>query len=1067
MRIVIDMQGAQSTASRTRGIGRYATALAEAMARNRGEHEIILALSGQFPETLEPIRAVFHGLLLQESIRVWDAPSPVDYVKAPQGRRAIAECIREYFVARLKPDVVLVSSLFEGFIDDAVTSIGRGPYKIPTAVILFDAIPLIYRTLYLKDAVVESWYLEKVDHLRRADLLLSISEASRQDGIRYLELDEGSVVNISTAAGGQFSLRNISASRSSELRQRYGLSRSLVMYTGGIDHRKNIDGLVRAYASLPSDVRQKHQLVIVCSVQDTDRQRLSLLAKRCGLNKYDVIITGFVPDEDLIDLYNLCAVFVFPSWHEGFGLPVLEAMSCGAAVISSNTSSLPEVVERQDALFDPHNIDDMAAKLLHVLTDEPFRQALIRHGLEQAKRFSWDTTAKRALVALEKLASRCSQRPVTAAQFRPKLAYLSPLPPERSGISDYSAELLPALSKYYEIDVVLARQETDKPNIATVFPVRTIEWFRTHADEYDRVLYHFGNSTFHQHMFRLLQEIPGVVVLHDFYLSGVIAHMDSSGEAPNGFATELYRSHGYEAVRELFHAKSSAEVIYRYPCNLSVLQQAQGIIVHSAYSKRLAKQWYEPDFSDWAQIPLLRNPLVDPDKIAARKALGFGASDLLVCAFGLLAPPKLNHRLLRGWLKSGLASDSSCHLIFVGENDSGEYGRTMMATIRRNRAAENIRITGWVGMDVFQQYLAAADIAVQLRTLSRGETSAAVLDCMNYGLTTIVNANGSMADLEDDAVCKLPDEFTDVQLIQALETLWKNAEMRRKLGTRAREIIVEKHTPESCAAQYNEALERFNASSASDIRALASAIAGLNSTLDDSELTSISQAIALNSPTPFRARQIFVDISALMQHDPEREVEPRVDAVMRKWLTNALSEIRVEPVYSMQNFGYRYARRFTLRMLDCPADVLEDDPIEFSVGDTFIGLCLKPKTMVAQRDFYQLLRTHGVQVYFVVSDMPSESMVKPAAVNKSAESQVRWRDVVAESDGAICTTKAAANELAKWVEAMPLNRRPRFKVECFDLGLGVEDSVPSKEPAPGIEQVLDVLRGSSARSSVT
>ena len=978
MRIVLDMQGAQSTASRTRGIGRYTMALSEALTRNRGEHEVIVALSGQFPDTVEPIRAAFRGLLPQENIRVWDAPGPVDYVEAPPGRRAIAECIREYFFAHLKPDVVLVSSLFEGFIDNAVTSIGRGPNKIPTAVILYDAIPLIYRTLYLKDAVVEGWYLEKVDHLRRADLLLSISEASRQDGMRYLELNEGSVVNISTAAGAQFSPRNISASRSSELRERYGLSRSVVMYTGGIDHRKNIDGLVRAYASLPSEVRQKHQLVIVCSVQDADRRRLSRLARRCGLNKQDVIITGFVPDEDLIDLYNLCTVFVFPSWHEGFGLPALEAMSCGAAVISSNTSSLPEVVDRQDALFDPHSVDDMASKLLHVLTDEPFRQALISHGLEQTKRFSWDTTAKRALVALENLASQYSQHPVTAAQSRPKLAYLSPLPPERSGISDYSVELLPALSKYYEIDLVLPRPETNKPNIVAAFPVRTIEWFRTHADEYDRVLYHFGNSTFHQHMFRLLQEIPGVVVLHDFYLSGVIAYMDASGEVPTGFAAELYWSHGYEAVRQLFHASGTAEVIYRYPCNLSVLQHAQGIIVHSAYSKRLAQQWYGSNFSDWVQIPLLRNPLVAADRVAARKALGFGASDFLVCAFGLLAPPKLNHRLLQGWLRSGLAGDRSCHLIFVGENDGGEYGRAIVATIRRNRVGENIRITGWVDLDVFHQYLAAADIAVQLRSLSRGETSAAVFDCMNYGLPTIVNANGSMADLEDDGVWKLADEFTDPQFIEALETLWKNAELRGKLGTRAREIIIEKHTPDACAAQYREALERFSVSSASDTPALAAAIADLDSTLDDRELTNISQAIALNSPTVFGARQIFVDISALVEPNPETTSRLPAGVVLHKWLTNAPSDIRVEPVYSTQNFGYRYARRYTLRMLDCPDDVLEDDPIEFSVGDIFIGLYLEPKTLVAQREFYRVLRTYGVQVYFVISNVPRGPKPEPA-----------------------------------------------------------------------------------------
>ena len=156
---------------------------------------------------------------------------------------------------------------------------------------------------------------------------------------------------------------------------------------------------------------------------------------------------------------------------------------------------------------------------------------------------------------------------------------------------------------------------------------------------------------------------------------------------------------------------------------------------------------------------------------------------------------------------------------------------------------------------------------------------------MNYGLTTIVNANGSMADLEDDAVWKLPDDFTDVQLIQALETLWKNAELRKTLGTRAREIILEKHTPSACAAQYHEALERFSASSASDISALVSAIADIDSTFDDRELTGISQAIALNTPRSFGARQVFVDISALVQHDPERESKPAVGGIVRKWFT--------------------------------------------------------------------------------------------------------------------------------------------------------------------------------------
>ena len=121
------------------------------------------------------------------------------------------------------------------------------------------------------------------------------------------------------------------------------------------------------------------------------------------------MLTGFVPEEDLLVLYNLCKAFVFPSWHEGFGLPALEAMSCGRAVIGANTSSVPEVIGRDDALFDPMSDSSIAAKLEEVLTNDAFRSELERHGLEQAKRFSWDASAQRAIAAFEALHARKDQ----------------------------------------------------------------------------------------------------------------------------------------------------------------------------------------------------------------------------------------------------------------------------------------------------------------------------------------------------------------------------------------------------------------------------------------------------------------------------------------------------------------------------------------------------------------------------------------------------------------------------------------------------------------------------------
>lgn len=1047
MRIVIDMQGAQSTGSRTRGVGRYTMSLVEAIVRNRGEHEIILALSGLFPETIEPIRAAFDGLLPQETIRVWHAPGRVAFADdANQWRRHSAELVREAFMASLRPDVVHVSSLFEGFVDDAVTSIGSLSRTIPTAVTLFDLIPYIHRSPYLENPTVAEWYFEKIDSFRRADLWLAISEASRREGIEQLGLSGEWVVNVSTDADAYFQQLNISCEEEASVRSRYGLNRPFIMYTGGIDHRKNIEGLIRAFSSLPKKMREAHKLAIVCSVQPESRLALEQLAEKQGLSKDAVVLTGFVSEEHLRALYNLCSLFVFPSWHEGFGLPVLEAMRCGAPVIGANTSSVPEVIGWEEALFDPYSDEEITKAMARALSDEEFRAELVKNAERQSAKFSWDETAKRAIAAMERLHTARQVAPAAGLgeRPRPRLAYVSPLPPERTGIADYSAELLPELARHYDIEVIVTQETIDDPWINANCPVRSVQWFTEHGDEYDRVLYHFGNSAFHQHMFDLLKAIPGVVVLHDFFLSGVVAHMDVTGYAPGRWARELYSSHGYKALYDRFHAKDMADVVWDYPCSLSVIQASLGVIVHSPNSLRLAHQWYGGETADWAVIPLMRDFRISTDRAVARKALDLGAGDFLVCAFGMLGPIKLNHRLLNAWLKSNLARDEFCHLIFVGENHSGDYGQELLATIRRAKANGNIRITGWADKDLYHQYLAAADVAVQLRTLSRGETSAAVLDCMNYGLPTVVNTNGSMADLDEDAVWKLPDEFTDEQLIEALETLRNDEARRQQMGKTAREIIVEQHDPRKCAVLYSQAIERFYRTAAASLPALPGAIAEIpGHSPQDIDLIPLADAIALSFPPRNRSRQLLVDISVLVQRDARTGIQRVVRNILKEWLHNPPDGYRVEPVYATVDQPYRYARVFTAKFLGIPEKILQDEPIDYAAGDVFLALDLQPHVVPAQRAFYQTLRRQGVKVEFVVYDLLCVLMPQHF-VPGTADGFARWLEVVAESDGAVCISQSVARELGDWVDKnAPVRQRP-FKIGWFHLGADIDNSAPTK-----------------------
>lgn len=1052
MRIIIDLQGAQ-TESRFRGIGRYSLSLAQAIVRNRGEHEVILVLNGLFPDTIEPIRAAFDGLLSQENIRVWYAPGPVrECDPSNKWRREVAECIREAFLASLEPDVVHVMSLFEGYVDDAVTSIGQFTSQLSTLVTLYDLIPLLQPDAYLNgNTGYAQFYQRKIASLKRSDRWLAISKSAAEEGQNALAFRSNAVINISAACDAIFQQMDITASEKQQLLTRFGITQPFILYSGGDDARKNLPRLVGAYARLNKSLCDKYQLVLVGKMFENTVLILEQIVKSASIDENKLIFTGYVTDKELAQFYNLCTVFVFPSYHEGFGLPVLEAMSCGAAVIASNTSSVPEVIERRDALFDPYDEAAISQKLADVLGDEAFRTDLAAYGLKQALNFSWDDSALKTIEAFESLHAE-RKCPVYLAQTsgcRPKLAYVSPLPPERTGIADYSAELLPVLAKYYDIEVVVAQEQVSDTWVQTKCPIRDSQWLRSNAHKMDRVLYHVGNSPFHQHMFSLIEEIPGTVVLHDFFLSGLLSYLENFDIIKYAWVHALYQSHGYLAVQERYHESESGDVQTKYPVNLPILQNAQGVIVHSDYSRNLANEWYGNNFSEhWKVIPLLRKPCKKIGRAQSRKILGLKVDEYVICSFGFLDSTKLNHCLLEAWLESGLSKDLNCVLIFVGENHGGEYGVRLLENIRASGLVKRIFISGWVDSVTYSHYLAAADLAVQLRTLSRGETSAAVLDCMNHALPTIVNANGSMANLPSDAVWRIPDNFAQSQLVEALEILWKNAEKRITLGKRAQKNIHTQHAPDQCAKQYVEAIEQFHAQSQCDTPILIKAIRDLDShSATDTEYRQLAQTIAQSFPARQPVRQFMLDITTICHTDLKTGIERVVKSLLINMLNIPPAGYRVEPVY-LSNVGgfwhYRYASKFTLGLLDCPSQALDDEVVEPRSGDILLGLDLSGQRLIEAEaaGLFANYRNIGVAVYFTVYDLLPVQLPQFFPPGTDA-SHFKWLQTIGKFDGAVCISATVANELSAWLKINSVEQHRPFRISWFHLGADLENSNPT------------------------
>jgi glycosyltransferase involved in cell wall biosynthesis len=228
--------------------------------------------------------------------------------------------------------------------------------------------------------------------VRRADAIITVSEASKRDLIHYYETPPDKITVIYEAADARFQPPTSEAA--ADVRRRYHLPEQFLLVVGAIEPRKNYSRLVEALLQL----RRHHpdlKLVVVGSkgwLYEGFFRRIEEL--RAGEH---VIFPGYVPDEDLPAVYGAATLSVMSSVYEGFGLPVLEAMACGSPVVCSRVSSLPELGGDVAQYFDPHHVEDMTATLARVLDDEQLRRTMAIHGPAQAAKFSWDRAAHETL----------------------------------------------------------------------------------------------------------------------------------------------------------------------------------------------------------------------------------------------------------------------------------------------------------------------------------------------------------------------------------------------------------------------------------------------------------------------------------------------------------------------------------------------------------------------------------------------------------------------------------------------------------------------------------------------
>lgn len=815
MRIGIDMLAVQSPWTRSRGIGRLSQNLVDALLRHDQDNEYILYSH----ESLPAVKARVTGRASVATLR----PDP------DRGESTLSDAIDT--LARTNPDaldILLLLSPFDLFG-------GYGPPAKPLnglkmAAYVYDAIPFLFHEKYLGEQHAASILYRHLERLRRYDVLLSCSESTRTDFRRLLDLSDRQIVTVSCDTETDYFQPDRSTPMpeiSSRMLNDLGIDRPFVFNLGGMDERydrKNLFGLIDAFRLLPESLRSTHQLVITCFMNDAFMSRLRLFADDRGVGNC-LVLTNEVADSVVKILYQRCAAFASISHYEGFGLPLLEALRCGAAVVAGNNSSQPEVVGDAGLLANSHDPADLAVKLERILGDREFARELGMKAVEQARRFQWKSTAAKVVDALADAPGwKPSPRPPVRRNRtpRPRIAVMSPFPPKESGVSDYTNNLINALKADYAIDLYHDAGYVPEPGLASFeFGCHDYRIFKRRASvlNYDAVLYQMGNSIYHKFLYEMMQAHPGIVTLHDFCLAGFQYWYGQLAETPaDHFQREVEKFDPRRAPEILGRrlAEWSAmpggvpqafvrEGLY---LNRSVFETAQAVVCHSPWCRNEVARLFPEFLGKVTVVPFGSRAeiILEQRRGAVRARFDLPTKALIFGSFGFMSSDKLNLEAIEAF--AAIAGEFPTSLfLFIGQDlENGNAKRRAEELGIEDR----MRFLGRQPADNYIELTAAIDIGVGLRRPpTHGETSAALLDLLRIGVPTIVTDVATFSDYPDNVVRKVRWEEEGLDGLRlAFRELASQPSRRKALGLSAWSYVREHHDWTHAASLYAALIER-------------------------------------------------------------------------------------------------------------------------------------------------------------------------------------------------------------------------------------------------------------------
>lgn len=339
----------------------------------------------------------YKQLRLSQTSKFWQVLS---LYNLPYGIRRLDPLFKRFWQEALKksqPDLLHITHLFETLYLDV-------PTHIPSVITFYDLIPYFNLEKYFTNEKARNWYKARLDQLNKADKIIAISQSVKNDLIKYLSFDEDKIKVIYGGFDFRFKVLDKQMAKSL-LIQKYNLKNNFILSQPAFSVHKNVERIFLSFQQLIKETANNLDLVLVCKLLPEEEKIWNDKLQELGI-KQRVILTNFVPDEDMPMFYTSAEVLLFPSLYEGFGLPILEAMACGCPVVTSNTSSMPEAGGEAAVYINPESVDDITQNLEKVLSDKKLRQEIIQKGFQQIKKFSWENCAKQTLEVYEEVLAK-------------------------------------------------------------------------------------------------------------------------------------------------------------------------------------------------------------------------------------------------------------------------------------------------------------------------------------------------------------------------------------------------------------------------------------------------------------------------------------------------------------------------------------------------------------------------------------------------------------------------------------------------------------------------------------